>query len=302
MKKRWKSILAGILTGVLLCTGTALTAFADSEDAVVAMGANLNASERAAVLSQLGLTEEQLSSYKVITVTNEEEHEYLDSYLPASVIGTRALSSCAVYRAKEGNGIDVETHNITYCTKEMYQNALATAGVKNAKVVVAAPFNISGTAALVGAIKAYAEQEGILITPESIDGATQEIVATGQVAESIGDQSKAAQLIAAVKEVVVEKGLSGDEEIGKLIDDVASQLSISLSAEDRQLIIDLMKKISELDIDIRALTEQAGDVYDALRNQGIDLSEYGITKDDVNGFLGILQRIWESIVSLFRRG
>ena len=42
----------------------------------------------------------------------------------------------------------------------MYANALATAGVEDVNVVVAGPFNVSGTAALVGALKAYSEMTG----------------------------------------------------------------------------------------------------------------------------------------------
>ena len=69
-----------------------------------------------------------------------------------SVIGSRALSSVLVEGKKDGNGIRVTTKNITYCTPGMYENALATAGIKDADIVVAGPFKISGTAALVGAI------------------------------------------------------------------------------------------------------------------------------------------------------
>ena len=90
----------------------------------VSLGADLNASERATVLSLLGVTEEQLQNYTVVTVTNAEEHEYLDSYMDSSVIGTRALSSALVTGREAGNGIQVTTKNISYCTVGMYQNAL----------------------------------------------------------------------------------------------------------------------------------------------------------------------------------
>ena len=40
----------------------------------------------------------------------------------------------------------------------MYENALTTAGVTDATVTVAGPFNITGTAALVGAMNAYEVQ------------------------------------------------------------------------------------------------------------------------------------------------
>ena len=48
----------------------------------------------------------------------------------------------------------------------MYENALATAGIENADIKVAGPFNISGTAALVGAIKAYENMTGEEVNEE----------------------------------------------------------------------------------------------------------------------------------------
>ena len=117
-------------------------------DTYVSLGADLSSGERATVLNLLGLTEDDLKSCTVINVTNQEEHQYLDSYLSSSVIGTRAISSVKVVNKDKGNGINVTTQNISYCTDTMYQNALATAGVKDADVVVAGPFNVSGTAGL----------------------------------------------------------------------------------------------------------------------------------------------------------
>ena len=73
------------------------------------------------------------------------------------MIGTRALSSVTVEQKDDGNGVNVTTQNISYCTSGMYRNALITAGIKNADVKVAGPFKISGTAALVGVMKAYEE-------------------------------------------------------------------------------------------------------------------------------------------------
>lgn len=91
----------------------------------------------------------------IITVSNEEEHQYLGNYISKALIGTRAISSSAVTVAKQGSGLEVETKNINWVTDEMYINALITAGVKDAKIYITAPANVSGTAALTGIIKAY---------------------------------------------------------------------------------------------------------------------------------------------------
>ena len=67
--------------------------------------------------------------YNVYYTTNAEEHQYLDKYLSASVIGTNSLSSIKLTARDAGKGISISTKNISYCTVEMYQNALITAGV-----------------------------------------------------------------------------------------------------------------------------------------------------------------------------
>lgn len=167
MKKRGIAVL---LAGMML-VASPLTVLADREDAklnvpYVSLGADLNAQERETVLRLLDVTEEDLKKYTVATVTNQDEHDFLDSYLDKSVIGSRALSSVLVEGKKDGNGINVKTKNITYCTPGMYENALATAGIKDADIVVAGPFNISGTAALVGAIKSYENMTGEKVNTE----------------------------------------------------------------------------------------------------------------------------------------
>lgn len=302
MKKR---MMAGFLSAVIAVTAfvTPVTALADrvEDKPFVALGADLKGEERETVLGLLGLTEEELENCDIVQITNEMEHEYLGSYLSADVIGTRALSSVKVIGKEDGYGIDVDTHNITYCTEGMYENALATAGVENAQVVVAGPFNISGTAALVGAMEAYSEMTGEVIDPELADVANNELVVTSELAESLGNSDKAEELMAAVKQVIAANGITSTDDIGTVIDDVADQLEIQLSEEDRQLILDLMQKLSEVDIDFEALKEQAKDLYNRIKD--IDLSEYGITEESVKGFFAqiadFLSNFFAKLKSLF---
>jgi len=295
MKKR----IAMILTGIILMSGLAPAAvLADSVDdnPYIALGADLKTDERGTVLGLLGVTEDDLANYQVDTVTNAEEHEYLDSYLSASVIGTRALSSVKVVGKKDGYGIQVTTKNISYCTTGMYQNSLATAGVKNADVVVAGPFNISGTAALVGTIKAYSSMTGETLEPDNVEAATNELVVTSQLGESIQDQEKAEELIGAVKDIIVAEEITDEAKIEEVIDDTAQKMDISLSEEDKQEIAALMEKIADLDLDVDALKEQAKELYDKLGDLDIDLN---ISEKDVDGFFASLgdwfSNTWEII-------
>lgn len=258
---------------VLVPAGASADSVNDSlSDTYVSLGANLSDSERATVLSLLGLTEDELQNCTVVQVTNQEEHEYLDAYLSSSVIGNRAISSVKVVNKDDGNGINVETHNITYCTETMYQNALATAGLEDADVTVAGPYNVSGTAGLIGAIKAYDTMTGKDTAEESVEAATQELVTTSELGESMGDQESASTLVGAVKDKVVSEGLETEEEIRDAIEDTAEQMDITLTEDQIAKITALMDEIKNLDIDINALKEQAKGLYNKLDSLDIDIS------------------------------
>lgn len=298
---RIKKIFAAVLAAVTILSSFsgAASVQADQVDApYLALGADLSETEKATVLNLLGVDPASLSQYMVVTITNQDEHKYLDSYLDASVIGSRTLSSVVVEKKEEGTGIQVQTQNITYCTTGMYQNALATAGLENAEIRVAGPFQISGTAALVGAMKAYGEMTGETINPENADAATEELVTTSELGESLGDQSKAEELIGAVKDAVVSEDISEPEQIEAVINDAAQQLEIQLSEEDKEKISSLMEKIGNLDLDMDALKEQAKDLYDKL--ESMDLN---ITQEQVDGFFATIanwfQKIWDVISGWF---
>ena len=300
MIKKWKrmaAVAAALVTAVTLAQPMA--AFAATKP-YVALGADLNPEQRATVLNLLGVTEAELAEDTVVTVTNAEEHEYLDEYVSSSLIGTKSLSSCKVVVEPKGHGISVETHNISYCTPSMYENALATAGMKNASVTVAGPTSISGTAALVGAMKAYSKIYGTVIDPQYLDGATDELVTTGDLAETLGDPEKAAELIAAIKQIIAEQDITSEQDIYVIIENISVEMGITLTEEQKQQIVDLMKKLAALDLDADALTEQAQQIYENLKSQGLDLSQYGITKEQVNGIWDLLLQLLQKILSIFR--
>lgn len=291
-----KQMLTGALATCMFLT-SGMTALADRVDAVidkpyVALGADLKESERAKVLELLGVTEAELKDYDVVTITNEDEHKYLDSYLDAGVIGTRALSSVMVVGKEAGNGINVNTNNISYCTSGMYRNALITAGVEDADITVAGPFSISGTAALVGAIKAYETMTGEEVPEVNLDAANNELVITGEIVESVGDPEKVEQLMALVKQEVAEGAVSGSEDIKNLVKQAADELEIRLSDEDRDKITGLMDKIDGLDLNVDAIKEQAKDLYHKLENL-----DFNFDAESVGNFF---TRIIDAIVGFFQ--
>lgn len=293
MKKKFTAVF---LTATILFT-SGITVFADRVDAVIdkpylAIGADLSAQEQMTVLSLLGLDDINVDDYDIISITNADEHEYLDKYLDASIIGTRALSSVLVVGKEAGNGIRVTTKNISYCTEGMYRNALLTAGIEDADITVAGPFSISGTAALVGAIKAYETMTGEEVSDANLDAANDELVLTGKLVEEIGDSEKAEDLIALVKKEVAENNLTSAEDIQNVIEQACEELDIHLSADNKQQIAGLMKKIEGLDLDVDKLKDQAKDLYQKLE----DL-DFHVDKESVGNFF---TRIIQAIVEFFR--
>lgn len=293
MGKIRRKIAAAFVVAAMAAIST-VSAFADASGTYVALGADLSVAQRATVLELLGLTEEELADMDVVQITNEKEREVLGGYLPASVIGSRALS-CVKVEKKRSGGIDVTTKNISYCTEGMYQNALITAGIENADVVVAAPSNISGTAGLVGAMEAYQEITGDEISGENQDAAVNEIVATGELADQLGSTEDAENLMALVKQDVVANELTSEEDILKAIDDAASQIGLTLSDSEKQSILSLMKKIGSLDLDVNALKEQAAGIYDRLKDLGVDMSN--LDKDSV---IDAISGFFAGIINFFK--
>ncbi len=223
----------------------------------LALGANLTPDQQQTVLELLGINPAELSEYDVIYTTNEEEHEYLGEYVDAGKIGTRALSSVLIVKRDQGNGINITTKNISYCTIGMYKNALITAGITDADIIVAGPFPLSGTAALVGAMKAYSDMTGAKVSERSMDTALNELVLTGDIAEAVGDSQKAEELVAYLKQEVVEKGLNSENEIREAIQEACSQFDITLAEHEIAELTNLLQKIGELDLDIDSMKEQA---------------------------------------------
>ncbi len=255
----------------------------------LSLGANLSEEQRNTVLALLGVDPAELSEYDVIYTTIDEEYQYLGDYLSAETIGKRSLSSVLVVKREQGNGINITTKNISYCTVGMYKNALITAGITDADMIVAGPFPISGTAALVGAMKAYSVMTGEEVSEESMDAAVNELVLTGELAESVGDSQQVEEFIAYLKQQIVEQGLKTEEEIQKAIEDAEKEFEISLSDEDMLRINELLQKISDLDLDIDALMSQAKDLYDKLAEIG-----------QSSGFFDKVAEFFQSIVDFFK--
>jgi len=234
----------------------------------LALGADLSEEQKSTVLSIMGIAPEQLGNYDVVYVTNAEEHQYLDAYISSSQIGSKAWSSIVIVEREEGSGLNISTTNINYCTVGMYKNALTTAGVTDADIIIAGPSNISGTAALVGVFKAYQQMTGDAVAENVVDAAVNELVITGQLEDSIEGltDEEVEEFIAYIKSVIAENDLSDEGEINEVIDEACQKYGVTLSEQERQQIVDLLLKITSLGIDLDGVVDYAKSLYDSYKN------------------------------------
>ncbi|MCR5747282.1 MAG: DUF1002 domain-containing protein [Lachnospiraceae bacterium] len=273
----------------------------DSSKPYLALGSDLSQAQLMTVLNTMGLSNTDLTDYNVVYVTNAEEHQYLDNYIDPSVIGTKSLSSVLVKPAASGHGITVEAHNINYCTVGMYKNALLTAGVEDADIVVAAPSSLSGTAALIGALKAYADMTDTKLDTKALDTSLNELVTTGQIEETIKGASKedVESMIAFIKAEIAGKNLNSRAEIEAAVRQAIKDFnemekgSWSLSEDEINQIVDLMVKIKALGLDYNTLLDQAADIY----------AKYGdkLTADDLGSIAaqGVIETVKEKVSGAF---
>lgn len=277
-----KRIFILLFTGIFLFTS--LTFAKENKDIVVALGKDLSEEQKREMLSFFKVDD----SVRLIQVSNEEEREYFGRYIDESILGTRAISSVYVERLPEGEGITVETHNISWVTEDMYRNASITAGVKDARIIVSSPVKVSGTAALTGIMKAFEDLTGESISKEEKEIASEEIAKTVLLGNEIG-QEKAQELINNIKIYIIDNNIKGKGSIKKVAEEMAKNLGVELTDEQLNQIASLMRNISKLDLNIEDIKQQLKDIsgkIDRIAQQNIEIKSFlGRILDAIMSFL-----------------
>ena len=285
--KRWMSLILCIL--MLASLGT--TAYADGTEITqsrAVIGADLDESQVAAVYNVFGVKKGDVIQ---LSVTNAEEREYLEGYVDESIIGTRSISCVYVELLGEGSGMDVTTSNITWCTAEMYISALATAGITDARIVVAAPFEVSGTAALTGIYKAYEDMTGKKLDDIAKLVSTQELTITGELANEIGSMDSTS-IVNDLKMMLDETQQMSDEEIREQIVQIAGRYNVTLTDKQIQQLISLCRSLEGLNPDqLKARVEEVQNTLQKVSN----------AKTQVIGFVEQVKKVVTSVKSFFEK-
>ncbi len=268
-----KKILSFILSFVMIMVPLANVFAVEPGKQMVAIGGDLNASQRQTVYDYFGVSE---GSVDEITVTHDDEKQYLQDVDP-SRIGSNSISSIYIETKNEGDGLDIELHNIDWLTEDIYQNALLTVGIKDAKIVIAAPFNVSGTAALTGVYKAYEQMTGETVSDEAKEAATEELVTTGELSDDIGSED-ASKLVNELKLSLDDLKNMDDEQAKEEIKNIADGMNITLTDEQLTQLLDLVRSLEGVDF---------SGVMDELKNISNQFSDLGIWDKIVNFFQGL---------------
>ena len=246
-----------ILLALCLVFALGAAAFADvTATECAAIGADLSESQILDVYAQFGLTRGSVTEIKV---TNAEERAYLEGVVSESVIGTRSISCIYIKLLSANSGLTVTTNNINWCTQDMYRSALMTAGIYDAEVKVAAPFAVSGTAALTGVYKAYETMTGTKLDEEAKSAAADELVVTAELADELSE----AILDGAVDSDLIEQAIENGD---------AAEVAEQISSADAVSIVNELKLI---------LDETKNMTDEELRTEIVRIAgEYGYTLDD----------------------
>lgn len=260
MKLKIKAMFIAIT--LLFSVPTICFADAVEGDVIVSLGENLTEQQKNEMLTELEVPE----NAQMITVSNKEEHDYLGEFIPKSQIGSRAISSASITMGAKDSGLEVQTNHITWVTDEMYINALNTAGVKDAAIRISAPFDVSGTAALTGIMKAYEATTNKEIPEEIKKMANEEMVKTAQLGDSIGADNAAA-LMGKVKDEIAKNEPKTEADLRALIEQVAAELGITLTSSELDALVDFFNQLKGMDIDWNQVKEQFKEISTFLQTE-----------------------------------
>ncbi|MFD1130797.1 DUF1002 domain-containing protein [Paenibacillus provencensis] len=286
LRKLMAILLIPALILLSMCIAPAASADAVEGDVIVILGEDLTTAQKEQVLADLDAPADTMT----IQVTNEEEHKYLGSHMSKAQIGSKALSSAKIVIGKPGSGVSATSNHINWVTNDMYLNAMITAGVKDAHVSITAPFDVSGTAALTGIIKAYETTTDTEIPEEQKQVANEEIVKTAQLSDSIGAE-ETTTLMTNIKEELAQNQPETREEMQTLIINIANNLNITIPEAQLTGLVDLFMNMKDANVNWNAV----GDQLEQAKQQFTDFIEseqgQGILAAIKDFFVGLIEII-----------
>ena len=289
-----KRLISFFVIFAVLCSVFFVSAMSPGDVRVV-IGEDLTEGEIARVYGDFQL---ERGTVRELKVSNEEEYALLGNALDASVIGFVACSCVYLRLLPEGSGCTVERHHISWCTEEMYKSALRTAGIADVAVIVSAPFEVSGTAGLVGIYKAYEDLTGTSLSPDAKSVSVEELLLTGELAEEIGSFD-ASLMVETLKGALEYTASLSDEELADRIRRVAGEYSVKLNDTQVEQLALLVRRLEKLD-ELR-LREKVDEVKETVEHLREMKDKAAVLQEKARGWQEKLRKAGESVRSAYER-
>lgn len=271
-------LLATLLCSASMVMGSLVPTVPAMADAmkVVTLGADLSDEQKNTMLKYFKVDSSQV---QIIYVTNQDERDHLSSYVPLEQIGTRTVS-CAYVKPTTSGGIKVRTANLNWVTCNMIASSLSTSGVTNCEVVAACPFEVSGTGALTGIQMAYETASGQKLDETKKELATEEMVVTGNLADSVG-QNDATTVINQAKMQVIADNVQNADDIYNIVVNISNNNNVTLTDDEINTIVNLLQQISQQDYDYSEMQETLERVNDNVTGQAEESSDSSDDEDSI---------------------
>lgn len=271
-------LLATLLCSASMVMGSLVPTVPAMADAmkVVTLGADLSDEQKNTMLKYFKVDSSQV---QIIYVTNQDERDHLSSYVPLEQIGTRTVS-CAYVKPTTSGGIKVRTANLNWVTCNMIASSLSTSGVTNCEVVAACPFEVSGTGALTGIQMAYETASGQKLDETKKELATEEMVVTGNLADSVG-KNDATTVINQAKMQVIADNVQNADDIYNIVVNISNNNNVTLTDDEINTIVNLLQQISQQDYDYSEMQETLERVNDNVTGQAEESSDSSDDEDSI---------------------
>ena len=169
----------------------------------------------------------------------------------------------------------------------MFINAIVTGGIENARIIVAAPFEVSGTAALAGIYKAYEDITGKPLDDAAKLVSTQELVITAELADEIGSYD-AVTIVNEIKLILDETSQMTDDEVRSEIKSIAGEYGVSLKDSQIDQLVELCRVFEKMD------PQEIRDKVEYVQNTVKKLAE---AQEKVSGIAETVKNVAETIAS-----
>lgn len=315
-QRKWikNTVLTLALSGLMLSSFAmpSKKVLADElKDPVFAYGESLTASEKERTAELLSVEQDNKEIIVKINELNDILHNSYDYY--------QVYSSVYLKPGDTGEGVRVEIvtpETITKITPAQYQNAAITAGAVNLTIRIASVKAVDGSGALAGVYKAFSDA-GFELPEENVIVAQEELQETSDISEeNEGKEGYSDELLnAAIAEIKAqiqkEKEENGGDinqvNITNIVNNVLNNYNLGdiLSEENKEKLIELMKKFGELEFTEaqkeaikefgKNLIENGGNLLDDVKSTWDNLDE-----DVKTGIAGFFRSIMEAIGNFFK--